>query len=262
MPVGRRGLELKRRLRKRERLFGCWTSLGHPSITEAFARSGADFICIDLEHTTVGHHQAQRMTAASQAGGVPALPRVSSHNAEQIRRLLDSGADGILVPNVSREEEVCRIAEWILYPPAGKRGYGVSRAQGYGFDFGEYTAGWNRRAVLLIQIESAEAVEAADPLLAHPAVDGAMIGPYDISGSLGIPGQLDHPRVQRACTGVIEACRRAGKACGTQIVDPTPARVRAALRQGYTFVVLASDVFLLWKWGEAMGRLIRDVRRS
>jgi len=92
-------------------------------------------------------------------------------------------------------------------------------------------------------------------------VDGAMVGPYDISGSLGIPGQLDHPRVQQACAQVIQVCRKQGKACGTQVVEPTPARVKAALRRGYTFVMLASDVFILWKWGEAMGKLIRDIRR-
>lgn len=252
--------DLKRRLRAREPLFGCWTSIGHPSITEIFAKSGADFIGVDMEHSTTSQEQAQRIIAASQAEGVPSLPRVSSHNGEQIRRLLDSGADGILVPNVAREEEIHRIAEWFLYPPEGKRGYGVGRAQGYGFDFARHTSGWNRQGVLLIQIESIEGVEAAEELLAHPAVDGAMVGPYDISGSLGIPGQLDHPRVQKACARVVQACRKQGKACGTQVVEPTPARVKAVLRRGYTFVMLASDVFVLWKWSEAMGKIIRAAR--
>ncbi len=253
--------DLKKRLRAREPLFGCWTSIGHPSITEIFAKSGADFIGIDLEHSTISQEQAQRIIAASQAGGVPCLPRLSSHNPEQARRLLDSGADGVLVPNVATEEEVGRIADWCLYPPEGKRGYGVARAQGYGFDFKRYTSGWNRRGVVMIQIESIAGVQAAEELLAHPAVDGAMVGPYDISGSLGIPGQLDHPRVQEACARVILACRKQGKACGTQVVEPTPARVKAALRRGYTFVMLGSDVFILWKWSEAMGKIIRAARR-
>ena len=113
----------------------------------------------------------------------------------------------------------------------------------------------------MIQIESIQGVEAAEELLAHPAVDGAMVGPYDISGSLGIPGQLDHPRVQKACAEVIRACRKQGKACGTQVVEPTPARVKTALGRGYTFVMLASDVFILWKWSEAMGKMIRATRR-
>ena len=253
--------DLKKRLRSRKRIFGCWSSLGHPSITEIFAKSGADFTTVDMEHTSITHPEAQRMIAASQAEGVPALARVSSHNPEQIRRLLDHGADGILVPNVSREEEVRKIAEWILYPTAGKRGFGVARAQGYGLEFGPYTSEWNRRAVLILQIESVEGVEACDRLLSHPAVDGVMVGPYDISGSLGIPGQIDHPRVQKACAKVIAAAAKRGKACGTQVVEPTPARVSLAFKRGFTFVILASDIFILWKWDEAMGKIIRGSRR-
>src|SRR5262249_46378217 len=153
------------------------------------------------------------------------LPRVSSHNGEQIKRLLDSGADGLIVPMVNTTEELERIIGWFKYPPEGRRSYGVSRAQGYGFDFDRYTASWNKRSSLIIQIESIQAVEAIDDLLKTPAVDAVMTGPYDMSGSLGIPGQLDHPRVTEACARVIESCRRLGKGCGTQLVDPTPQNI-------------------------------------
>jgi 2-dehydro-3-deoxyglucarate aldolase len=91
-------------------------------------------------------------------------------------------------------------------------------------------------------------------------VDGAMIGPYDLSGSLGIPGQLDHPEVIGACAQVVKACARYGKGCGTHLVDPTEANLHAAFKNGYTFVVLASDVFVLWKWSERMRTLVRAAR--
>lgn len=247
---------LREGLRSRRKLFGTWTSLGHPSITEILARTKADFVGIDLEHSTISQEQAQRIIAAAQAAGAACLPRVSSHNGEQIRRLLDSGADGIIVPNVRTVEEVRQIVSWCKYPPVGARGYGIARAQGYGFDFNTYTAGWNERSALLIQIESPEGADAAGRLLENPSVDGMMVGPYDISGSLGIPGQLDHPRVQQACAKVLEACRKAGRACGTQLVEPTSEQVDAAFRDGYTFVILSSDVFLLWKWSERMKELI------
>ena len=253
--------DLKKRLRSRKKVFGGWTSVGHPAIAEMFTRSGVDCITVDMEHSSTSLGEAQQIITASQGRGVPCLARVSSHNGEQIRRLLDAGADGILVPNVAREEEVARIVDWFLYPPEGKRGFGVGRAQGYGFDFAKYTSGWNRQGVLILQIESIEGVEAAENLLNHPAVDGAMVGPYDISGSLGIPGQIDHPLVQKACAKVIEACRKQGKACGTQIVEPTESKVKTAFARGFTFVILASDVFILWKWGEAMGKIIGASRR-
>ena len=249
-----------KRLRGREKLFGAWTSLGHPSITEAFAATTVDFLGIDLEHSTISQEQAQRLIAAAQSRDVAALPRVASHNGEQIRRVLDSGADGVIVPNVTTREEIERLVAWCKYPPVGQRGYGMARAHGYGFDFDEYTATWNARSSLIIQIETVKGVEASDALVAHPAVDAAMIGPYDISGSLGLPGQLEHPRVTQACAGVIEACRRHRKSCGIHLVDPTPERVEATFAAGYTFVVLASDVFLLWKWGERMRAMMGAMR--
>ena len=243
-------------------IFGAWTSLGHASITEIFATSGVDFVGIDLEHSTISQAQAQRIIAAAQAGGAACLPRVASHNREAIARLLDSGADGIIVPNVSTVAQVQQLVSWCKYPPLGGRSYGVARAQGYGLAFEEYVTTWNTRSTLLLQIESIQAVEVVDQLLAAEAVDGVMVGPYDLSGSMGMPGQLDHPRVRQACQRVVQACRQRGKACGTQLVEPTPEAAAAALESGYTFVVLASDVFVLWKWSERMRALIGTRRRE
>lgn len=249
-------VSLSSRFHARTPMFGAWTSLGHPSIAEIFTSAGVDFVGIDMEHSTIGQEQAQRIIAAAHAGGMACLPRVASHNGEQIKQLLDSGADGIIVPNVSCADEVERIVEWCKYPPQGRRSFGVARAQGYGFDFDRYIKTWNDRSAIIIQIESTEGVEAVDKLLDHESVDGVMIGPYDISGSLGVAGQLSHPRVLQACARVIGACERYGKACGSQIVEPTKARVEASIREGYSFVVLASDVFLLWKWSEQMRGLV------
>ena len=99
-----------------------------------------------------------------------------------------------------------------------------------------------------------------DKLLQFDEVDGAMVGPYDISGSLGIPGQIDHKDVLKAGQLVVNACEKYGKACGTQDIDPTPESVKSSLDSGYTFVVLASDVFIFWKWSERMQKLISACR--
>src|SRR3989338_4591777 len=127
------------------RALGAWTSLVHPSITEIFTRAGVDFIGIDLEHSTISQEQAQRIIAAAQAGGIACLPRVASHNGEQIKRMLDSGADGVIVPNVSSREEVEKLIDWCKYPPAGQRNYRIARAQGYGRGFGPYVGRWNEQ---------------------------------------------------------------------------------------------------------------------
>ncbi len=253
---------LKSKLRNRERSFAAWTSIGHPSITEAFARMEVDFVGIDIEHSTISQEQSQRIIAACQANNTLCLPRVASHNMEMIKRLLDSGADGVIVPMVSTVEEAERIVSWCKYPPLGKRSFGIARAQGYGFDFQDYIGNWNETSSVIIQIESVQGVENIEKILSLDDIDGVLVGPYDLSGSLGIPGQLDHPSVTGAVQRVIAACARAGKASGTHLTDPDPESVQKAFSAGHTFVVLASDVFLLWKWSERMRTLIRGIRNA
>lgn len=247
---------LKNKFQNRKTVFGSWTSLAHPSITEIFTRTGVDFVGIDLEHSTISQEQSQRIIATAQAGGAVCLPRISSHNPEMARRLLDSGADGIIVPMVQNAEDVEKMIAWAKYPPLGRRGFGVSRAQGYGMDFSEYTKTWNESSIMIAQIESIGAVERIDEILAYQELDGVMVGPYDISGSLGIPGQLEHKSVIEAGKKIIAACKRHGKSCGTQLVEPDEPRIKKALADGFTFVILSSDVFLLWKWAEEMKNLI------
>jgi len=251
---------LKSKFHNRSPLFAVWTSIAHPQVTEMLLHSGVDLLGIDLEHSTISQEQSQRIIAACHSSGICCLPRIATHNQEAIKRVLDSGADGIIVPTVDTPEQVEKLIEWMKYPPLGKRGYGIARAQGYGHDFEKYTTQWNESSSLIIQIESISAVENIEQLLQFDEVDGAMIGPYDISGSLGIPGEIEHEEVRNAGQLVIEACKKFGKACGTQDVDPTSARVKVALDSGYTFVVLASDVFILWKWGEKMQKIVADCR--
>ena len=253
-------MSLRDSLKHRNKVYGGWTSIGHPQVAEMLVRSGVDFLGIDIEHSTISQEQSQRIIAACHAGGIPCLPRVATHNLESIKRLLDSGADGIIVPNVETTNQVEQLIKAIKYPPLGTRGFGVARAQGYGHEFEEYTTKWNDSSILIIQIESISAVENIDKLLQFDEVDGAMVGPYDISGSLGIPGQIDHKEVLKAGQLVVNACEKYGKACGTQDIDPTPESVKSSLDSGYTFVVLASDVFIFWKWGERMQDLINSCR--
>lgn len=251
---------LKMKLRRRERQFAGWVSYAHPSITETFARAGFDFIAIDMEHSTISLEQAQRIIAASQSEGVPCLPRPVSHSNDSFKPLLDSGADGLLVQMVNTPAEVEAIIGHLKYPPVGRRTYGVNRAQAYGFDFDTYIQKWNETSTFLIQVESIQAVENIEKLLGFDEIDGVMVGPYDISGSLGVPGQTSHPLVIEASRKVIAACERFGKSCGTQVADASPDNVQALFDMGHTFAILGSDLFVLWKWAEQMQGLIKSMR--
>ncbi|MBI3608069.1 MAG: 4-hydroxy-2-oxovalerate aldolase [Nitrospirae bacterium] len=251
---------LKEKLQRRERLFAGWVSYAQPSITETFARAGFDFIAIDMEHSTISLEQAQRIIAASQSEGVPCLPRPVSHSNDWFKPLLESGADGLLVQMVNTPEEIEAIIGHLKYPSVGRRSYGVNRAQAYGFDFDSYIQNWNETSTFIIQVESIRAVENIEKLLAFDEVDGVMIGPYDISGSLGVPGQTTHPLVIEASRKVIAACERFGKSCGTQVADASPDSVQALFDLGHTFAILGSDLFVLWKWAEQMQGLIKSMR--
>ncbi len=253
---------LKQQLRARARLFGGWISFGHPSIAEIIARSGVDFVAIDMEHSTMSLFDAQQIVMGCQSQGIPCLPRPVSHGVEMIKPMLDAGSDGLIVPMVSTEEELERLIGFCKFPPQGRRSFGVARAQGYGFDFDAYVSAWNESSPFIIQIETVQGVENIDKLLGYDAVDGVMIGPYDLSGSLGVPGQLNHPRVLEACEQVVRVCQKMGKSCGTQIVEVNGASVDKALAQGYTFVILSSDLFVLWKWSEGVGSIIHQRRSS
>lgn len=254
-------MSLRKFFQNRERLFGGWTSLAHPQIAEMMASlMKPDFLGIDIEHSSINQGEAQRIIAAGQSFGVPVLPRIASHNPEAIKRLADSGADGFIVPMVDTPEQLQQIIGWMKYPPVGRRSFGISRAQGYGAGFDRYTQEWNERSALIIQIESVTGVKNVEALLDSEHVDGVMIGPYDISGSLGIPGQLEHPEVLRACDTVIAACDRFKKSIGTQDTNPSPESVRNYLGLGYNFLVLSSDIFLMWRWCEKMREMTQDLK--
>ena len=252
--------DLKERLRSREIIFGSWVSFSHPSIAEIFAAHKFDFLAIDMEHGTINLEQSQRIIAASQSFNVPCLPRPVSHSNDYIKPLLDSGADGIIAPMVNTEEEVKELIQYLKYPPIGSRSFGVNRAQNYGSNFDEYVKSWNDSSVLVVQIESESAVEGIEEIISFSEVDAVMIGPYDLSGSLGVPGQKFHPLVKEAEKNVINACKNRGISCGTQLSEFNVDSVKEALSMGYTFIIAASDLFVLNSWAGMAENVIQEFR--
>jgi len=243
---------LKKSLKERKILFGGWISYDHPSIAETFALTGFDFISIDMEHAPISVSSAQRIISISQSYQIPCLPRPVSHSNDFFKPLLDSGADGLIVQMVESFEEVEQLSNYLKYPPMGKRTYGVNRAQAFGLNFKNYVDNWNKESILIVQIESRRGVDNIDKIVSHPSVDGVMIGPYDLSGSFGLPGEIKHPKVIDASNKVIKACAKYKKSCGTQISNVNESNINEALNQGYTFVILSSDLFVLSNWAQKM----------
>ena len=144
---------------------GSWISLNHFSIAEILADSGFDWLCIDLEHSTIDYAETQQLIIAIQSKGLKAFVRVGENNARIIKRVLDAGADGIVVPSVNSAAEAKRAVDSIKYPPEGKRGVGLARAQGYGFNFESYREIKSKEIILIVQIEHINAIKELDLII-------------------------------------------------------------------------------------------------
>jgi 2-dehydro-3-deoxyglucarate aldolase len=252
---------LKLKLKNREIVFAAWVSFGHPSITEIFAQGPFDFLAIDMEHSTINLEQAQRIIAASQAFGKPCLPRPVSHSNDYIKPLLDSGADGLIAPLVSSNSEVVSLLEKIKFPPQGKRSFGVNRAHNYGLNFDNYISTWNQNSIFIPQIETRQAVENIESIIENEQVDAVMVGPYDLSGSFGFPGEINHPQVVEAQQKIISACTKKGKSCGTQVKIFTEAEVKNTISLGYNLIFSSSDLFILADWTQSASKIVTNINK-
>lgn len=253
--------ELKEKLKNRQKLFGGWISYDHPAIVETFALSGFDFISIDMEHAPITLDSAQRIISISQSYGVPCFPRPVSHSNDYFKPLLDSGADGLTVQMVNNYKELKEIINNLKYPPIGERTYGINRAQSFGLNFKNYVKSWNQDSSLIVQIESKEGIENIEEIASESELDAIMIGPYDLSGSYGVPGQTEHSLVKEACLKVIKTCEKYGKSCGTQISVPNIHNINEAFKLGYTYVIMGSDLFAITNWCKEMRSIRKEIKK-
>jgi 2-dehydro-3-deoxyglucarate aldolase len=236
---------LKKKLASKELVLGGWIMIGHPAVAEIMARAGFDWVAIDMEHSAMTTQQAEDLIRAVETGGKPALVRLTSNDENLIKRVMDSGATGVIVPLVRTADEARRAVEALYYPPRGRRGVGLARAQKYGADFPGYRKWLDKEAVCIVQIEHIDAVENSESILSVPDVDGYILGPYDISASAGVAGQLEHPKVLEAIAAVRETGKKLGKPGGIHIVEPDEAKLEQAVDQGFTFIAYSIDTRII-----------------
>lgn len=171
---------LMQRLNGNQLTIGSWITLAHPAIAEIMARAGFDWLTIDLEHSVITIREAEELIRVISLHGVPPLVRLTSNDANQIKRVMDAGAHGVIVPMVNSRADAERAVQALHYPPFGKRGVGLARAQGYGTTFADYRNWLEREAVVIVQIEHIDAVNDLEAILTVPGVNGYIIGPYDL----------------------------------------------------------------------------------
>lgn len=232
-------------------IFGSWITLNNPSIAEIMADAGFDWLCVDMEHSVTDYTEAQQLILAIQSKGIKAFVRVGENNIRIIKRVLDAGADGIIVPSVNSAAEARKAVEALKYPPIGKRGVGLARAQSYGFEFEQYRDGASKEIKLIVQIEHINAIKELDAIIQTEGVDGTFIGPYDLSGSMGKPGQWDEPDVKEALEIYEQTVKKYNKWIGFHVIQPDFELVNEKIAKGYNFIAFSLDVLFL-------GTLVRN----
>jgi 2-keto-3-deoxy-L-rhamnonate aldolase RhmA len=226
---------------------GTWMSMAHVSIAEILAAAGYDWVVVETEHTAIDVSEVLPLIIAIERRGALPLVRLAWNDPIQAKAVMDSGAAGVIVPMINSKADAELAVKSVKYPPQGFRGVGLARAQDYGPGLSEYVATANRDGLLIAQIEHVDAVERIDEILSVPGIDGTFIGPYDLSASLGVTGQLDHPAVVAAKQRVLEATRARGLAPGIHLVHPDRARQQLpeAVAAGYRFIALGTDILFL-----------------
>jgi 2-keto-3-deoxy-L-rhamnonate aldolase RhmA len=236
---------LRTRIRARRLTVGSWISIGHPAIAEIMAKAGFDWLVIDLEHSVIGIEAAGDLIRTIDLCGVAPLVRVTSNDPDQIKRVMDAGAHGIVVPMVNSAAEAARAVAATRYAPAGSRGVGLSRAQGYGVGFDAYLQWQHDGPIVIAQIEHKDALNHLDAIVAVPGIDGVIIGPYDLSCSMGIPGQFERAEYLAAMAQIRDTANRLGCASGLHLIEPDPAQLERTILDGYTLVAYSVDFRIL-----------------
>ena len=236
---------LKKSLKNKGLTVGSWITIGHPSVIEILSNAGFDWLTIDMEHNSIDPSMMQTLISTIQSKDIAALVRVSKNEEVPIKHALDAGADGIIVPMINNENDAKKAVEYAKYPPNGRRGVGLSRAQNYGASFNDYKEWVNENLVVIAQIEHIDGVNNLDKIISTKGIDAIIVGPYDLSGSLGFPGEFDREDVKKALTKVKEICLEKKFPMGYHVVEPDVELVNSKILEGYTFMAFSTDFYFM-----------------
>jgi 2-dehydro-3-deoxyglucarate aldolase len=231
-------MNFTQRLRQNDLLLGTMLTLPSPELAEMISSCGYDWLFMDGEHGSLSTLDWQRMLQAV-AGRSAAIIRVATNSEREIKKILDIGADGIIAPQVNTADEARHVVACCKYPPQGIRGVGLARAQGYGRSFADYMETANDSIAVIVQAEHIDAVNNIDQIVEVDGIDAVFIGPYDLSASMGLMGQVDHPEV-------VEAIDRVGRACQQRDISlgyfgTTAESVQGYVRKGYHLICAGTD---------------------
>jgi len=213
--------KLKKALKNNKITLGTWIQIPHPSIVEIISNNcnkKLDWMCIDMEHGTIDIESMAILISAIEKYDIIPVVRIPKNDYIWIHRSLDAGAKGLIIPMVKTAQEARDVVGEAFYPPVGKRSFGYSRANNYGSDFDDYIKTANDDISIIIQIEHIDAINELDSILDVDGIDATFIGPYDLSGSLGVPGDFDNSEYQKALSVYINKSYKHNIPLGIHVV--------------------------------------------
>ena len=247
--------QLKRKLQRGEVALGCAVSLNSTAVVELLSQLGFDWLWFDTEHSPLNAEMLEPLLAANRGNLTPVV-RPAWNDMVLIKKVLDVGAQGLLVPWINNAQQAEAAVQAVKYPPRGLRGFGPRRASNYGLDK-EYVATANDETLVVVQIETAEAVENFEKIVAVDGVDAYLIGPNDLANSMGYLGQPYHPEMEKVIADLAERGKKAGVPAG--IIASGPEQTQQRIDQGFQMINIAGDLFLMQ---EAATDLLKDLGRG
>ena len=216
----------------------------HASIAEIMGQAGYDWVAVDLEHGAISVHQLPDIFRALELGGTLPLARLARGHLKDCKQALDAGAGGVIVPMVESVEQLVAVRDACRWPPAGTRGVGFSRANLFGKNFESYVE--EAQAPLLVaMIEHVRAVANLDAILSVAGLDALLVGPYDLSASMGLTAQFEHPDFQSVMKRVLDLAAKNRIPCGLHVVAPSLEQLRQGIEEGYRFLAYSMDAVFL-----------------
>lgn len=249
---------MRKKLDAGEAVLGCWSTLGSPTILEIAGQFAFDWILIDCEHGVASYEALPDLLRALSGSSATSLVRVPGADDLAIfKRVLDAGVEGVVVPQIGSVEQVRRIVRACRYPPQGSRGIAAGRAQRYGADFLDTFRRSNSEVLVIVQVETKEAVDNLEEIMSTPGVDGVLVGFADLSAALGKPFELESAEFLAAIDKVLAVSKKTGKPAGYYCANPEEAKIKIAA--GFRFVNLCSDTGLLM---DGMGKNLAAMGQS
>lgn len=231
---------IRKNLATNQSSIGSWMQIPNASVAEIMGQAGYDWVAVDMEHGTIGHHQLPDLFRALELGGTLPLVRLAQGHPKDCKQALDAGSGGVIVPMVETVEQLIQVRDACRWPPSGTRGVGFSRANLFGKHFDAYQD--EAQAPLLVaMIEHTRAVENLEAILAVKGLDAILIGPYDLSASMGLTGRFEDPTFVAAMTRVKALCHKANIACGVHVVMPDVEALGDRMNEGYRFLAYSID---------------------